>query len=219
MELPAADATFTGGGDFCGEKEWNATATVNALSTQTLDFRETPIQANLKVTGAPSSARYNYPQMAHYFAFFKSWEHCEKVQKIPGSSVAKFDRGCLINSISCCVTQTEIGMTAWAAGTRDFTDMNGKMDALMMWSNDSIDYTDVMSLIRKNKLPVFVYGGEHSAIPVENMHWTWNNTGARIPKSKKLFFNGSEGNHAPFLNKKPSRDRFFNELTTWILSL
>ena len=131
MELPAADATFTGGGDFCGEKEWNATATVNALSTQTLDFRETPIQANLKVTGAPSSARYNYPQMAHYFAFFKSWEHCEKVQKIPGSSVAKFDRGCLINSISCCVTQTEIGMTAWAAGTRDFTDMNGKMDALM----------------------------------------------------------------------------------------
>jgi len=214
----AADATFTDRGNVWREKEWDATAMVNTLSTQTIDFHKTPIQANLKVTGAPPSARYNYPEMAHYFASFKSWEHCETVQQIPGSSVAEFDQGCL-NNTSCCVTQTENGMKAWAAGTHDFTDMNGKMDALVMWSNGSTDYTDVMSLIRKNTLPVFVYGGEHSASPVESMHWTWNNTGARIPKSKKLIFYGSEGVHTPFLNKKQSRDRFFNELTEWILSL
>ena len=67
-------------------------------------------------------------------------------------------------------------------------------------------------------MPVFVYGGNWSLNPVENMFWIWDQVGANTG-SKLLVFEDEFGVHTPWLNPGPSGGAtgwFMVNLTEWV---
>lgn len=69
-----------------------------------------------------------------------------------------------------CMTETEGGLRAWKAGTDDFKDINGKLDAILMWNDITADFTSEITG-EGITLPIFVYGGEFSLVPFNLMKW------------------------------------------------
>merc|ERR1712232_906362 len=64
------------------------------------------------------------------------------------------------------VCYTSECLDEWAAGT-DYFELNGKLVALQMFSDQAQDYTDIQQHVQQAKYPVFVYGGELSLEPVD----------------------------------------------------
>jgi hypothetical protein len=101
----------------------------------------------------------------------------------------------------------------WKAGTSNFRDINGKLDALLMFNDVTNDYT-----AEDYRMPIFTYGGDHSIVPIEETRWLTVSKGNRAGDFH-LWFYGEIGNHVPFLNPPPSVDWFFGNLTTWMRAL
>ena len=157
----------------------------------------------------------HYPSTAaSYNAFFYS---CETFHECRRNKDMSKCHGIDLNvSVPACMTETEEGLQAWKAGTSNFKDMNGKLDAILMWNDITADFTSEITGDGIT-LPMFVYGGEFSLVPFNLMKWVYA-TSKSINKSHLWLF-GTEGNHTPFLNKGKSRQVFFDKLIDWVVSL
>ena len=157
----------------------------------------------------------HYPvTAASYEAFFYSCEafhECRRDANMPKC------HGIDLNvTVPACMTETEEGLRAWKAGTNNFKDINGKLDAILMWNDVTADFTSEITG-EGMKLPLFVYGGEYSLVPFNLMKWVYANS--KSYNKSHLWLFGTEGNHTPFLNKGTSRQVFFDKLIDWVVSL
>merc|ERR1712194_537893 len=109
----------------------------------------------------------------------------------------------------------------WAKGTNYYSDMNGQLTALQMWSDMSQDFSPVAKLIHdKFTFPIFVYGGRISLNPVASMIWTYDamHNEQRLG-DQFLLMEAPGGVHVPWLGQNPSRDQFYGNLTAWLQAL
>ena len=139
----------------------------------------------------------HWPQVVEkYPAFFQSCQHVN----------------------SSCMTQDDHGLRSWFAGLDHFSDLNGKVDALLSFDDITNDFTSSLPSI-----PTFIYGGERSLVPfamsqsLRRQISEIKNRNTELDASFWLY--GPEGNHCPFLNTEPTRSAFFQSLAAWMTAV
>eukprot|EP01135_Chromosphaera_perkinsii_P004974 Nk52_evm18s307 gene=Nk52_evmTU18s307 len=119
-------------------------------------------------------------------------------------------------------TMSERGLEEWLG---KMGPANGNVLAFQFWSSMVRDYTSVCSLIYKKNIPVFLYGGEASIVPVESIRWlykamtSFDDCTKSDATHKCLIFDSATGVHSPFLNEGPSRKAFLDAIKEFCKSV
>jgi pimeloyl-ACP methyl ester carboxylesterase len=159
-------------------------------------------------------ATYPMDQFNQLIASFQYYDPSGGYLNVP-SSVRTMLGGSSGDPVFNPVTQspafvlTEQTWREWAS----FADtMNGKALSLLFWSTMTSDYTDVYRVVSESGMPVLVYGGESSIVPLEAMRWVHQ----QVPGSELFVFDKWVGVHAAFLNPPPSGNDFMRNVQSFL---
>lgn len=165
-------------------------------------------------TFPPDVATYPMDQFNQLIASFQDYDPSTGYAEVP-TSVRQMLGGPSGDPVFNPTTQdpafvlTERAWRQWAS----FADtMNGKALSLLFWSTMTSDYTDVYRVVRESHLPVLVYGGESSIVPLKAMRWVHE----QLPGSEFLVFGKGVGVHGAFLNPPPSGDDFMTAVRSFL---
>eukprot|EP00928_Gymnodinium_smaydae_P033579 TRINITY_DN24011_c0_g1_i1.p1 TRINITY_DN24011_c0_g1~~TRINITY_DN24011_c0_g1_i1.p1 ORF type:complete len:421 (-),score=31.71 TRINITY_DN24011_c0_g1_i1:98-1360(-) len=187
-----------------------------ANSTFTLDYVKAQLHqwANFSQAGVyikPEVGKHVMPILYHYPGVYDVFSSMFKV--VLDEPVGDKARGYFCYDDVC--------LDEWMSGTNYFSEMNGQLVALQMWSDMTQDFTDVAKLVHGQTVyPIFVYGGESSMNPVDSMIWAFDEMhNAERSGDQLLIFERPFGVHVPWLGNNPLREQFYGNLTAWLRSL